>query len=1814
MGARSRTRIKLIGNSCSPEGLCREWERMSQGQLRWNDIEVTWEDRDVDFYVIVNAPWPGERYVPARTILFQMEPWCGEPYQAWGVKTWGEWAAPDPSRFLQVRTHRTHLNTAFWQLKATYDELRTRAIVKTGVIASICSPKYFDPGHVRRVDFLKFLEQKDDDIVRVDVYANDNPLGFSSWVGPHPPGEKDAALLPYRYFFAAENNREHNFITEKLWEPLLTETLCFYWGCPNAADWIDPRAFIPVDLDDFEQAFRTIKGAILENEWEKRLDVIRREKRKVLEHYQFFPTLERILQHELRLPRCLSDAEVTYHKYFADALGAKIASAGFVHSFTRGGDTSILAELLASIEASGLVSRLDRLYIINCGDEAVLPLGLDRYAGRVRLVDFSRDGSRGEAPTLDLIRTFATFHDSARILYLHAKGASHAYANPHVADWRRLMLHFLVERHADAMAALATHDVVGCNLIDRPQRHFSGNFWWANARHLKALPPVPTGDRHEAEWWVLSGGPVRAASLHNSGVDHYREPYDRQRYESAEWSAPRGARGNAGASTGLEAGVSGDARSRTFCLAQSWFDAGQFDKALEAYRRRAGMGGWSEEVFYSRYRAAACLEQLGRPGSEARAAYEACFREHPYRAEPLARAATLARDADCFAEAYVLARRAARIPKPGADALFVETADYEFQALDEQAIAAYYCGFPDEAFDLCTELLDHRNLPDGERPRIEKNRDYSVPHLKDAFLRYDAELVSRLATRTRSPVPRVTLCVTSCRRLDLFVGTVCSFLNACADIELVDRFLCIDDNSSTENRDEMRLRFPFFEFVYKGPDEKGHARSLNLIREAVRTPWLVHLEDDWHFFAKRAYIGPALEILEEEPELGQVLFNRNYAETLDDREIPGGFPRRSVENGHRYVVHEHYPVASDEHRRFQENHRRCSNAWWPHYSLRPAVVRTSVFERVGPFDEAAAHFEHDYAQRYVQAGFHSCFFDGVFALHTGRLTSQRGDAARLNAYVLNEQPQFGVAPGAIPLDAAVVARPRCRVKLVGDWKSTGDLLAAFERQSKGGGRWDEIELTTDDDADYYALFNRPGVHGDRFVEAQTIVFPMEPPHAVAGWGEWAAPDPRRFVQVRSHDRFPNCSDWHLRRCWSELRHSISQKARDLSAVVSSKFHDPGQALRIAFLRSLEDSETKVDIFGYDNIHRFRRYLGSLPPRDKTGGLLPYRYTIAVENSSHANYYTEKVLDALLAECLPFYWGCPNLEDYIDPRAFIRLPLEDFVASRQIIEDAMANDEWTRRIDVIRREKRRILDELQLFPTLARVVRGHRFAQGLGVKVINLDRRTDRLESFRHRLADVASPNLTSRVVRFSAIDGRTLSLTPEIQHTFRGNDFGYRRGMVGCALSHLALWKELAAGDAPGFLILEDDVTLCRGFDGQLVELCGELEERHPAFDLLLLGYYDWTPRPEDDFEAGHRAARLRRFEGSRYIGGTFAYVLSRRGAQRLLGIVERDGIQNGIDRFVHRKESELELLVATPHIVQSPLVPPGSGLDSDIENDFDTLRPKECQVINAVIFSKDRAMQLRLLLDSIKTYAKGVFRISVIYAFSSEEFGAGYQKLIFETARDEINWVRESCFRRDVLNALENDLQYTCFFTDDDVLFGRVSGSEMIGVLLYDESVICFSMRLGKNTDCCYALNTDNRLVAAEEAAGLIKFDWSIHGSDYGYPLSLDGHVFRTNEIRRMTEAISFVDPNTYESSLQIFGDHPRRNMVAYAHSVLVGVPVNRVQCVHKNRNGDKFVFSIADLNSRYLSGERINLSALDFSRVRGCHQELEYKFINQI
>jgi len=42
-----------------------------------------------------------------------------------------------------------------------------------------------------------------------------------------------------------------------------------------------------------------------------------------------------------------------------------------------------------------------------------------------------------------------------------------------------------------------------------------------------------------------------------------------------------------------------------------------------------------------------------------------------------------------------------------------------------------------------------------------------------------------------------------------------------------------------------------------------------------------------------------------------------------------------------------------------------------------------------------------------------------------------------------------------------------------------------------------------------------------------------------------------------------------------------------------------------------------------------------------------QYGVAIENTSHRGYFTEKILDLFLLKTIPIYWGCSNIGDYFN---------------------------------------------------------------------------------------------------------------------------------------------------------------------------------------------------------------------------------------------------------------------------------------------------------------------------------------------------------------------------------------------------------------------------------------------------------------------------------------------------------------------------------------------------------------------------------------
>ena len=769
------------------------------------------------------------------------------------------------------------------------------------------------------------------------------------------------------------------------------------------------------------------------------------------------------------------------------------------------------------------------------------------------------------------------------------------------------------------------------------------------------------------------------------------------------------------------------------------------------------------------------------------------------------------------------------------------------------------------------------------------------------------------------PTADLTFTITTCRRRELFERTMDSFLENCLDHHLISRWICIDDASSYEDRQLMRERYPFFEFIYKDNDEVGHAKSMNRLLAEVTTKHWLHFEDDWQTVKPGNYISHAVAVLNDNDSLIQCVLNRNYAEILDNHNIVGGHLVVSQDQNTVYRVHDFINPASPEFKSLlEQNPGRLTNAYWPGFSLMPSLLRRSAFDSLGSFNPGAGHFERDMADRALKKHWLTACIDDLTMLNIGRLRIETNPHGPLNAYQLLGVDQFSNYEDIT-------------VGIVANWTDGDNVVRQWQRQFPNNGAWKGVRLVTSDvdTAPHFTMvINHPRTE-DLPVNANTsIVVHMEPLQGTSRYGDWAQPDSTRFMHVHSRDFATNFLEWHLDISYDHLATTSPTKSADLSAIVTGKRLSLGHHFRLDLIHHLESIGQAIDVFGLDNNESFHNYRGSLPLFDKCDGLFPYRYTIAIENNSEVNYVTEKLTDAILSECLPFYWGCPNLEDIIEPDSFIRLPSDDIAVATSIIREAIANDEYSRRLPAIKRSKEKLLNSLQIAPTVSRLVRGHKLLNQTPIHLINLDRRADRLDGFMQRVSLTSGDRLASRIERFSAIDGQDLEMTPEIMHMFRGSDLPLRRSQTACALSHLSLWIELINSEHDHYIIFEDDVHFTSDFTSRLGELLGQILDR-PQPDVIFLGlhYFDDAFSPKSSLQT------LRSVVLENLMGGTFGYIISKSGAKQLFEIAQTEGIAFGIDTFILKNAHRVQLAEVVPNLVTSPVARHGGPVvDSDIQ------------------------------------------------------------------------------------------------------------------------------------------------------------------------------------------------------------------------------------------------------------------------------------------
>lgn len=161
-----------------------------------------------------------------------------------------------------------------------------------------------------------------------------------------------------------------------------------------------------------------------------------------------------------------------------------------------------------------------------------------------------------------------------------------------------------------------------------------------------------------------------------------------------------------------------------FYLAQSYRDDGDYQQAMKHYQKRAAMGGWDEEVFYSLLEEARCKQKLTHPIPTVLDSYLKAHHYRPTRLESLCDALAFCRQHQLFHIGYQLGSVVYKIEMPK-DILFVDQSVYQWRFADELSVAAIYAGYKVQAAAMIKKLLSSKDLPDSERARLESNLSYT---------------------------------------------------------------------------------------------------------------------------------------------------------------------------------------------------------------------------------------------------------------------------------------------------------------------------------------------------------------------------------------------------------------------------------------------------------------------------------------------------------------------------------------------------------------------------------------------------------------------------------------------------------------------------------------------------------------------------------------------------------------------------------------------------------------------------------------------------------------------------------------------------------------------------------------------------------------------------------------------------------------------------------------------------------------------------------------------------------------------------------
>ena len=157
----------------------------------------------------------------------------------------------------------------------------------------------------------------------------------------------------------------------------------------------------------------------------------------------------------------------------------------------------------------------------------------------------------------------------------------------------------------------------------------------------------------------------------------------------------------------------------------------------------------------------------------------------------------------------------------------------------------------------------------------------------------------------------------------------------------------------------------------------------------------------------------------------------------------------------------------------------------------------------------------------------------------------------------------------------------------------------------------------------------------------------------------------RFCPVTDSTQWAGCTEEDFK---------VYPKTKLLSAISSNKTEVPGHVTRLSFIYKIKH---RLDLYGR----------GFKEIENKLEGLKDYMFSVAIENSTSTNCFTEKIQDCFLTGTIPIYYGPKNIGEYFDMDGILTFNTQDELNS---ILDSLNEDLYYSKIEAIQRNYKRAL--------------------------------------------------------------------------------------------------------------------------------------------------------------------------------------------------------------------------------------------------------------------------------------------------------------------------------------------------------------------------------------------------------------------------------------------------------------------------------------------------------------------------------------------